>query len=226
VASLRRIFNSDRKRPLDAFIGRLCVLYEDMRIEVRSIAAHSMPRLDVLDSREQHGGDLMRVGRYRRYYFLRRSIGTVWEFAEALRLLNGCVDFKVIEGDFDLELKADWDTAIAFFRANEGLVKRIRNDLGGHFGCDASFFAIESLARDTVGKLEVMTDASGQPREPRLHFAGEIAASALGRHLCGKDLHAAIKHLIADVLVRAYKHAATCVQILVAVYLWPKFGGH
>jgi len=224
VASLRRVFNSDRKRPFDAYVGRLCVLYEDLRIEVRAIAARSMARLDVLDSREQHEGDRVRIGRYRRYYFLRRSIGTVWEFAEGLRLLNGCVDFKMIEADFDPETKGSWNAAIAFFRDKEAFVKRVRNDIGGHFGSEAARFAVENLSKDAVGKLEVMTDADLQPTGPRLHFAAEIAACALGRHLSGTDVDAAIRHVIANVLVEAYHHAARCVQALVALYLWPKFG--
>lgn len=49
IAELRRIFRSNQKRLLDAYIARLCVLYEDLRIELFAISADSIPNLDVLD---------------------------------------------------------------------------------------------------------------------------------------------------------------------------------
>src|SRR6185295_17600985 len=60
---------------ISARIARVCVLYEDLRIEVLAMAEKRISRLD-------QNGD-----RFRRLYFLRRSIASLFEFAEALRLL-------------------------------------------------------------------------------------------------------------------------------------------
>ena len=97
------------------------MLYEDLRIETTAIAEDSIPALDVTDVR------------YRRHYFLRRSIATLVEFAEALRLLNDCSDFNDVRLGFDEEVIEMWSEGITFFHENETFLERIRNDTGGHF---------------------------------------------------------------------------------------------
>ena len=46
VAELRRVFRSDEEQLVDAHIARLCVLYEDLRIELKGVSAASIPLLD------------------------------------------------------------------------------------------------------------------------------------------------------------------------------------
>jgi hypothetical protein len=224
TAPLLAVFNSDRKRLLDAHLARLCVLYEDLRIETFAISADSIAKLDVLDPLDENSEDLARVGRYRRNYFLRRSIGTLFEFAEGLRLLNECPDFSLIKADFDAYVRGIWAEATDFFQQNEGLIKEIRNDIGGHFGLPAAQFAVENLNVDAVGKIEVILDEDRRPRDPRLHFAGEIAASAMCKRLPGHDLHEEMGDLIKNRVAEGYRQATMCVQALVALHLWPRFG--
>jgi hypothetical protein len=68
------MFRSDQKQLIDAFIARLCVLYEDLRIELFAISADSIPLLDVLDPAEENTEKQGR-GKNRRYYFLRLCPG-------------------------------------------------------------------------------------------------------------------------------------------------------
>jgi hypothetical protein len=195
-ASLREVFSADQNRQLNAKLARLCVLYEDLRVEMCGIAEPSIPALDILDLEKDNKCTPQRIGRYRRYYFVRRSIGTIREFAEALRSING---------DPDLQL-------------NESLLKAIRNDIGGHFGHQAALNALDRLSPDAYSAIELVDG-----RDLRLHFAGEIAASALLPHLPNDDIkeYAA---LLRDCIKPAYKHATRCVQILVLKYLWGRFG--
>ena len=137
VALLRKVFNSDRKRRLDALLAQLSVLYEDLRIELTAITEDSMPKLDVLDPEGEDVDHPERTGAYRRHYFLRRSIATLNEFAVALRHLNEeQPEFKLISKSrgFNKEAEAIWSQAIEFFAVNEKLIKEIRHDVGGHFG--------------------------------------------------------------------------------------------
>src|ERR1019366_10002526 len=85
TAPLRDVFKADEKRQpnLNAKLARLCVLYEDLRVELHGIVEPSIPALDVLDDK------------YRRFYFVRRSIGTIREFSDALRLINADPHFPV-----------------------------------------------------------------------------------------------------------------------------------
>jgi hypothetical protein len=167
TAPLRDLFKADEKRQpnLNAKLARLCVLYEDLRVELHGIVEPSIPALDVLDDK------------YRRFYFVRRSIGTIREFADALRLINDDPDFQVNEMKED---KATWGSAIAFFKENERLLGAIRNDIGGHFGQQAALNALDRLpdvscAIELVGEL---IDGRDQT-DLRLHFVGEIVTSAL-----------------------------------------------
>jgi hypothetical protein len=206
MRELTRVFGPGA--PFSArYIAQLSVLYEDLRIETTAIAQDSMPALDVTDCR------------YRRHYFLRRSIATLVEFAEGLRLLDSCPDFRDLRSGFDKELIERWTAGIRFFYKTEQFLKLIRNDSGGHFGPDAAGYAVTHLNNGAVGKIQ-MEDES---RAIHLHFAGEIAATAILRHLKDQDTEAGFKPLLKTVL-DGYRHATTCVHCLVVSYLWPRFG--
>ena len=98
---LRQVFRSEENRIVDAHIARLCVLYEDLNLELSAITADDIPE-------------------YRRYYFLRRSIGTLCEFAEGVRLLNACPEFEEIKTTFDAHAAETWDLAVTFFKNPRG----------------------------------------------------------------------------------------------------------
>jgi hypothetical protein len=72
-----------------------------------------------------------------------------------------------------------------------------------------------------IGRIEVINE-DGVHREPLLHFAGDIVGSAIFRRIPG-DPDTKFGELI-DSVFAGYQHAIDCVQILVAVYLWPRFG--
>lgn len=223
VADLRRVFRSDEKRLVDAYVARLCVLYEDLRIEILAINANNIPSLDVLDPAGENL-EFKDVGKYRRNYFLRRSIGTLYEFAEGLRLLAACPDFAWVSAAFDDDTAAEWNAAIGFFHSKERLIQSVRNDIGGHFGSKAAIYAVPNLGTGTVCKIEIKYDVQNSPRPPELHFAGEIAASAFLRHLPGTSVDEQVGGFMTDVLVQGYRHATECVHVLVVLYLWPRFG--
>ncbi len=208
IARLRDVFKADEKRQLNAKLARLCVLYEDLRVELYGIVEPSIPALDVLDDK------------YRRLYFVRRSIGTIREFADALRLINKDPDFQLNEMKED---KATWDSAITFFTENERLLGAIRNDIGGHFGQQAALKALDGLP-DVSCTIELVGElVDGRDRtDLRLHFAGEIATSALRPHLQSDDIKG-YETLLRDSIKPAYKHAAQCVQTIVGEYFVRSF---
>lgn len=206
---------------LEARIARLCVLYEDMRIELRAVSAPSMPRLDVLDP-EGRDEERQDVGKYRRHYFLRRSIGTLHEFAEGLRLLQDWPEFSAALSIAPDDLTVIWNSSVAFFESKESLIEKVRNDIGGHFGNDAATFAVANIDSKAFGKVELSYDEMGHC-DARLHFAGSIAASAFVRHLPGSNLQEKLDGFINGVLVEGYGHAANAVHFLLVLYLWPRF---
>jgi len=206
MQQLSKIFPEDTtSEGLSARMARLCVLYEDLRIELTAVAQKSIPLLEATDKR------------YRQNYFLRRSIATLVEFAEGLRLLNKTPGFATIRNAFPTEVTERWNMGVSFFAKNEKFFLRIRNDIGGHFGEEAARFAVSNLDPEAVGKMEV------RGRTIHLHFAGELAATAATRHLLGSNSEQKFKVLLTR-CVAGYKQATTCVHCLAVIHLWPKFG--
>jgi hypothetical protein len=221
IGRLRHVFRSDQGEIVDAQIARLCVLYEDLRIEMMGIAK-TIPELDILDSAGDHPDRPERVGTYRYFYFMRRSIATISEFASALRLLDENPSFGIVSSAFEDYSKETWASAITFFdKKRELLIRGIRNDIGGHFGQQAAMESLRRLAENTMGKMELFT--IGDDTDIRLHFAGEIAVTALLRHLEDGDIHN-FQIILKDTVVEGYRHATRCVQVLCGVWVWRRFG--
>jgi hypothetical protein len=170
MRQLRHVLPPSPKSLLHENIARLAVLYEDLRIELTAASASLIRKLDRVDSR------------YRRNYFLRKCIGTIVEFAEAIRFLDGSPEFKVIKSNFSTDILKYWTEGVKFVRKHERFLKSVRNDIGGHFGTNAAKYAVLNLDTETIGKIELI-DIGGPKARIHLYFAGEIAALASLRHL-------------------------------------------
>jgi hypothetical protein len=206
MAVLSRVFTCGYLKNAHALIARLSVLYEDLRIEVKATAEPSIPLLDA--TRVQ----------FRQNYFLRRSIATLVEFAEAIRLLDGCPEFRSIKKQFPTELKDRWNDGVRFFREHERFFKEVRNDVGGHFGLAAARFAIEHREGEAVEEIESRAEST-----IHLPFATDLVATALTRHLHGSSAEEKFSGLFKDI-VAGFKHATDCTHCVVFGYLWERFG--
>jgi hypothetical protein len=209
MRELRRVFRAGSPRLMHVQIARLCVLYEDLRIELFALREESLPILDVTDAR------------YRVNYFLRRAIATLVEFAEAVRLLSELDDFKRFCGSVDGSLSAYWTNGSAYFKSNERFLENIRNDIGGHFGSKAAIYALENLSADAVGHMEFR--GTGKEQTMHLHFAGELVATAMLRHLHGDGVEDRF-HQITQVALEGFRHATLCTQFVAIGDLWDRFG--
>ena len=86
----------------------------------------------------------------------------------------------------DASLSAYWTNGSAYFKSNERFLENIRNDIGGHFGSKAAIYALENLSADAVGHMEFR--GTGKEQTMHLHFAGELVATAMLRHLPGEGV--------------------------------------
>lgn len=206
--ALRRVFQ-DSHNLLDAHIARLCVLFEDLRIETYGIVEESYPSLDFAGEG------------YRRHYFLRRSIATIFEVAQELRLIDELEDFQRIKQKFDEASLKRWNRAVTFFKRYERFFEAVRNDIGGHFGLTAARYALSDLPREYVGKIQIVRGGKNGAGV-KLEFAGQIAASAMFRHKGHHDdtwfLHRLLR------LARAgYRHNIHAIDAIAAFDLWDRF---
>ena len=203
--SLGKLFPRAMDELSNAYIARLCVLFEDLRIEVEGLFCKG-------------------VSKPLQMYWLRKSIGTCWEFAEAIRLLAERPSFKTIVAE-----EEKWQEAVQYFKKQEKKFwKPLRNDVGGHFGTAAALYAVSFIhqdlsVRDAPVNIEIRQGSSSNQAGVRLCFAQEIAAIALLGNLSGKTTDEKVKMLMAEIQ-QAFPHAIKAVGCLVDVYLLKKAG--
>ena len=114
------------------------------------------------------------------------------------------------------------DDAVKFFSANAQMIRTIRNNTAGHFSTDAARYAIAHLDPGAVGRVELVI--VGDRANMKLHFAGELVATAFVNGVNGKTKSDKISLAVSGI-VEAYRHAARVTQIIVAEYLFDQFGG-
>jgi hypothetical protein len=217
---LKKLSPSGSEADANARIARICVLFEDLRIELIGL---DLLAPSVIDSSAQDTHFDVAGYRLRRIYFLRRSIGTCCEFAEALRLLNETDAFQPILANFGQPAHAAWRESVQYFRDHERLWREIRNDVGGHFGEAAARFAVENFLNDAFGSLEIRWDDRSESGDCVLAFASEIAATGLLKRLPEPTLEGRTNGLFTRV-VDAYGQAIRAVHCLVREHLWPRTG--
>ncbi len=218
-AKLLKLFPPSADILLNARIARLCVLYEDLRIEITGLL---IPPPNGDDERGLVAQFDVAGYKYRELYFLRRSIGTCREFAEAIRLLEETPGFQKLVSGLPTANQKEWRRAVEYFRSKEKFWKKIRNDVGGHFGPEAAKFAVSSFLPDAGGRVEIQLSHGGKEGAV-LEFSSEIAATALLRHLPGDHPVVKFKALCAEVLA-ALPFAVKAVEYVVATHLWRRSG--
>jgi len=212
IKALPSVFSHDTDISFDANILRLLVLYEDLRIEIACFQVDTIRHADVANE-----------GGYRKRYFLRQSIRTLLECAEAFRLLNNCSSIDYLLKHFNDAERSRWLKTVTFFADNEPLFRNVRNDLGGHFGVEPARFSIQSFTPKTIGKIEYSRDYAWKGAQYILHFTGEVTARAFLRHLPGIDSDEKYKHLLSRVR-DGQTYSIDSMKDLISGYLWSRFG--
>jgi len=88
---------------MQAQFARLCVLYDDLMLEYAGADEESIPVLD--------GSGL----NARRFYFVRRQLGTLAELRSAVAVLNANTTFQRRKAGWPKEMRERWDEVVAFF---------------------------------------------------------------------------------------------------------------
>jgi hypothetical protein len=196
---------------LHAHLARLNVLYEDLRLELCGV---SEPEVRFLDGTGIN---------FRKQYFMRRAIGTTWEFAEAFRLLDEHADFVHIRDRFTAEHHEVWQRCVEFFAAHEPELQKVRHDIGGHFGYKAALYAVQNLNPDADGCIKVRLDYRKNKGGIRYEFAEEVAATAMGRQKrpgeTSKEFFARTFKLLSE----CFEHAVQGTDLLTVVYTLDRF---
>ncbi len=96
---LASVFSAQSDMELHALIAGLCVLFEDLRLEINGLAVDDLGRLD----------DCRKIAR--QLYFLRRSIATLHEFTGLLAELEQLSEFQPVRARFNEMARRHWARA-------------------------------------------------------------------------------------------------------------------
>ncbi len=132
--------------PRDRFaacIARLCILREDLFLELMGV---SKARIAVLDEHSV---------RFRKMYFWRSLIKTIWEIRQTIETLNTIPEFKRVLQKQPVSWQKQYAKMVKLLNENAALVKEFRNSLGGHVLSDAVEQALDEMSFDTFDYLEV-----------------------------------------------------------------------
>jgi hypothetical protein len=172
---LKKWFPSDN--PLAAKIARVCILREDLLLEMQGVRAEDIKPLDGLSPE------------YRSIFFLRSLFQTYTELCGALQILLKSLEFKAL-----LEIQPD--SIKARFREHaqtianvHPILKDIRNDVCGHVLDRAVQAALERIP-ETFGFLEIGSSAEGT----HYKFAGELVSEMLLKDVSREER----KHLMSS----------------------------
>lgn len=168
---------------LNARIARLAVHYRDLQFEARAIAASELPELDFSGVEFRH------------VYFIRRVVGTLFEFTCALEHLNQSQEFKTIRKQFKPDELAKWNSAIAFFQTHKGTFKNARDDVGAHFQSKITDYSTRNIDSAAIAKIELLR-GNNDKFAINFGFVDELIATALTARKGTKTSDEFIHHLI------------------------------
>lgn len=145
------------------------------------------------------------------------------EFAGALSKLSRTEEYKAariaLESQKDKRyLVALVSKALQYFQANHKTLKSLRNSVSGHFHDEAAAYATRHAHPDAIARLEVVFHPSGRGGGPKLHYAGELAATAFTKRLPGvKDRGEEIADVI-RMIRDGYAQATRAMHALVVAF--------
>ena len=212
--NLRKVFWSGRE--LAVRVARLSVLFEDLRLE--STAARFTDPIPQIDTTTKN---------YRYWYFLRRMLVTLDEFASAFHQINANDEWKRIRKGFDTEMEKRWDAAVKYFSTNRPKWNDLRDSIGGHLKEKAVAYAVDQFRPDATGTVEIVVHREEQTAGIRLLYAEEIVAIALHQAMGHGDhtdeqVRAYMNELF-TLLLTAEGEAVKAVHVIAAVYIVNRF---
>jgi len=162
-------FTNEDEEKMQIQMARLSVLYQDILIELDGA-------LEAAELKELRHSDESN----RRFYFVRRGLGTTWEIKQAVDVLQMNKAFQGLKTTMRKENRDMWDDAVKFFQEHQGDLKRWRNDQGGHFTDVAAKFAIDNMPPELKGEIVVFKQGEGAGA--MMPFSYQLVAVALSMY--------------------------------------------
>ena len=143
---------------------------------------------------------------------------TLREFEEALRLLYELDEFQTLISDLPDESREHFKCAAEYFtsHATEQYWRKIRNDIGGHFGSKSVYEAIKNL-KDDACCLEVRSNSNDSSKAgPVFLFVDQIVRLVLNHSVGLQD--EALTEFFCELQI-AFPHAINSANVAALILL-------
>lgn len=157
--------------PLAAKVARLCILREDLLIEMQGVYVEDIKELDEGSPQS------------RRMYFLPNLIRTQTELSGAIQTLLISSEFQELLNKAPEGIQKAFHEAAAIIGRAHPVARDVRNDICGHVRESAVQAALERIDRDSWGLLDVGQRAN----LTRYKFAGELTAEILLKDVTSEE---------------------------------------
>ena len=210
VAELRRVFKGGESELLNG-IGRLAILYEDLRLEMKEF--QGLQKTVIQDGLPDTDNRVP--------YFLRQALETLVEFGRGLNVIRKTAEFKSASlSAMDAKYITEADK---FIQHNWVRIKELRNEFAGHIQASAVDFAMKHLTNE-VGSVTWNPD----PDVCTVGIECDFAAVLLGGVISSKcqtggDVLAEFRKAI-EIMSDGFNHAQFAMVALVHAFLWDSFG--
>jgi hypothetical protein len=191
-------------------MARLCILREDLLLEMHGVYAEDVPDLD--DG----------WASFRRMYFLRNLVRTQSELSRGIQTLVGHPEFKKLLDKEPTEVQKQFRAAVRAITIAHPIIKDVRNDICGHVLERAVHEALERINPAAWGFFDVGKIAD----HTHYKFVEELTAELLLKDVSDEDRRAIQSskwRAIADCLP-TFSLIERCLLMYVADRkLWPEW---
>lgn len=153
--------------PIATSMARLCILREDLYLELRGMVREDIPTLDACS------------GTWREIYFFRNLSRTILEIRSAIEVLSADKSFQKSISKELVPFKESFDQLPKLLTQVHPLVKRLRNEAGGHLKMNAIEEALKETNPNTKGLLQIGPCHA----ETHYKFSLEILGALFLRHV-------------------------------------------
>ena len=186
--------------PIAVSIARLCVLREDLYLELRGMVKEPIPTLDECSDD------------WRTIYFFRNSVRTLLEIRGAVETLKARKVFTLALGRQPDPLSKTLDDLAGALDKAHALIKKLRNEVAGHLPHEAIEEALRQIAPETKGLLQI----GGNAKEIHYKFALEFLGATMLRHVVNKDAEKEWNKILKTTLQLGFKAIRSIDMLFVA----------
>lgn len=169
--------------PVAACLARLCILREDLWLEHQGLRFEDIKFLDGNQSA------------WRRIYFFRSILRTLFEIRGTILMLNKQKDFRNVIQKQSKASQKKYKSLFREFEQKHEFLKVLRNKLGGHIDYKAVVESLNSMDADRRGMIEAGTTI----KEIHYRFTAELVMAMLFSGVPGNEQIDSAKQMIRKV---------------------------